>query len=506
MELIGIGRDVVAAHQSQIVQTGVQRASRGSESHGEACLHLSVLILQQGVGDGIFGIVEAVDRPLHLSRDDDVGNLRSVDHQRGLAPIVGCREAAHHSQSVALLSGVVERVLHITARLGIAIALAVVVARARIRRVVVLMSGLALLFAGCHKVDGACLQCLVGRLGLCHVAVGKVLSRLLIPVAHVAVVVNLIEGLQAERAPCVGIHPLATGIDGEGELRQVLCLNALQHISTTADEQRGRQQVLRRGHRAGRMVHAALAAVFVLQLFAAVGRVGAKQDGTIPEGHIVRVVGTFRVAQLHGQLHVDHVAHGPVALQFHIAGFPIGCLYVRFLSVHRHLISFSCPCRVTKGYGVLSALVDGNLGAWLKGEGRLLNNDEIGAFQARRSEEIHVERLVAVVRVDEMAVLGVVLHARTHTAPHGLIHLRVDAVALRTERGEVDIAARDGVLRGEDVVPRGILVEVGILGIGGAVAHHLRHLQHIVRVARFGTVQLVYVAVGVAGRQEMLVH
>ena len=174
MELIGIGRDVVAAHQSQIVQTGVQRASRGSESHGEACLHLSVLILQQGVGDGIFGIVEAVDRPLHLSRDDDVGNLRSVDHQRGLAPIVGCREAAHHSQSVALLSGVVERVLHIAARLGIAIALAVVVARARIRRVVVLMSGLALLFAGCHKVDGACLQCLVGRLGLCHVAVGEV--------------------------------------------------------------------------------------------------------------------------------------------------------------------------------------------------------------------------------------------------------------------------------------------------------------------------------------------
>ena len=75
-----------------------------------------------------------------------------------------------------------------------------------------------------------------------------------------------------------------------------------------------------------------------------------------------------------------------------------------------------------------------------------------------------------------------------------------------TQGGEVDVAACGGVLRREDVVPHGLLVEVGILGIGRAVAEHLAELQHVVGVARLGTVELVDVAVAVGDAEEVLAH
>ncbi len=108
--------------------------------------------------------------------------------------------------------------------------------------------------------------------------------------------------------------------------------------------------------------------------------------------------------------------------------------------------------------------------------------------------------------VDEVAILAVVLHAGAHTAPHALVDLRVDAVALRAQGGEIDVSACRGVLRREDVVERGILIEVGIASIVSAVGEHLRELEHIVGVATFGSVELVDVAVAGIGGEEMLVH
>ena len=61
------------------------------------------------------------------------------------------------------------------------------------------MAGLALLLAWSHEVQGALCQCLAFGLGLSHAAIGIVLGSLLIPVAHVALVVNLIEGYELER-------------------------------------------------------------------------------------------------------------------------------------------------------------------------------------------------------------------------------------------------------------------------------------------------------------------
>ena len=108
--------------------------------------------------------------------------------------------------------------------------------------------------------------------------------------------------------------------------------------------------------------------------------------------------------------------------------------------------------------------------------------------------------------VDEVPIFGMVLHTRTHTAPHTLVHLRVDAVSLWAQRGEIDVSARLRVLRRQDMIPHRILIEVGIHGIVCAVAEHLRQFQHVVRVTALRSVKLVDVSVGIAHRQEVLVH
>ena len=56
------------------------------------------------------------------------------------------------------------------------------------------------------------------------------------------------------------------------------------------------------------------------------------------------------------------------------------------------------------------------------------------------------------------------------------------------------------------MVPHCLLVEIHILGIGRAVAQHLRELQHVVGVARLRTVQLINIAIGIGLGQEVLVH
>ena len=105
-----------------------------------------------------------------------------------------------------------------------------------------------------------------------------------------------------------------------------------------------------------------------------------------------------------------------------------------------------------------------------------------------------------------MSVLGVVLHTSAYAAPHGLVDGRVDAVALWTQGGEIDVTACGGALCGKNMIPSCVLVEVGIAGIVCAVGHHLREFQHIVGIARLGAVEVVDILCRVSGSKEMFVH
>ena len=98
------------------------------------------------------------------------------------------------------------------------------------------MAGLALLFAGCHEVEGALKQCLIGCLSLSHIAVGEVLGRLLVPIALVAGVVDVVEGAQLQRLPSVGRCIGARGIDVEHQIPRLFWRDATKHVAAFANK------------------------------------------------------------------------------------------------------------------------------------------------------------------------------------------------------------------------------------------------------------------------------
>ena len=108
--------------------------------------------------------------------------------------------------------------------------------------------------------------------------------------------------------------------------------------------------------------------------------------------------------------------------------------------------------------------------------------------------------------VDEVAVLGMILHTRSHAAPHALVHLRIDAIALRAQSGEIHVATRSRILRREDVVPHGSLVEIGIAGIVCLIKEILRKLQHVVGIAALRTVEVADILLRLGCWQEVLAH
>ena len=97
-------------------------------------------------------------------------------------------------------------------------------------------------------------------------------------------------------------------------------------------------------------------------------------------------------------------------------------------------------------------------------------------------------------RVDEVAVFGVILHTCAHAAPHILIHLAVDAIGLGAERSEVNVSACDGILCGKNVIVHRTLIEICILTVVSGIEERLREFQHVVGVAGFRSVAFVHVA------------
>ena len=135
---------------------------------------------------------------------------------------------------------------------------------------------------------------------------------------------------------------------------------------------------------------------------------------------------------------------------------------------------------MTKSESELARLCHCKTCLLLKRKVCFLTHTEVFAVKNACCEEIDIKSLIAVVSIDEVAVLAMVLHTGTNTAPHALVHLRIDAIRLRTESREVDITSCLRVLSGKDVVPHSLLVEVDVLGIVRIVEHEFGEFEHIV--------------------------
>ena len=234
------------------------------------------------------------------------------------------------------------------------------------------------------------------------------------------------------------------------------------------------------------------------------------------EGNIVAVARALLHRDFHGQVDINLVAHLPLAVDDHIAGRALHDVLLDLLAVDGDLEFLACPSGMAHRNLILAAASHGHIGnrclrcgqgRHLRvdvGEASLLAQSEVFVAEFAGSEEVHVQYIIAVVGIDEVTIFRVVLHARSHTAPHRLVHGGVDAVGLRAQRGEIDVAARERVLCGEDVVPHRVLIEVGIAGIVGAGGEQLAEFQHVIGVAALRTVGHVDIALSIRLRQEVL--
>ena len=112
----------------------------------------------------------------------------------------------------------------------------------------------------------------------------------------------------------------------------------------------------------------------------------------------------------------------------------------------------------------------------------------LAPVQLRRHEEIHRQRR-RVVRVDELAVAGVVFHAGAGAAPERVEVRAVGAGKVRAQRRVIDKRARahQRRLRGEDVIEEGVLVVIHVGGIRLLAVKRLGELEHVVGVAGLRT-------------------
>ena len=108
-------------------------------------------------------------------------------------------------------------------------------------------------------------------------------------------------------------------------------------------------------------------------------------------------------------------------------------------------------------------------------------------------------------KINAVAVFGVVLDARAGAAPEGVVEAVVDFPGARAQGHVVAHHAGLGVLRSENVVVECALVIVGVLGAGIPPEKVARQLEHVVGVAGLGRVRTQGLGELFLGREHLAV-
>ena len=91
---------------------------------------------------------------------------------------------------------------------------------------------------------------------------------------------------------------------------------------------------------------------------------------------------------------------------------------------------------------------NGKLGTFLGRESGILAYDYLPVLpiQLRCHEQVDVQ-IIIYMGIDESPVFGLILHARSYTAPHGFVRDGIDAVMPWPCGGEIDVSTMHGMLR-----------------------------------------------------------
>ena len=144
-------------------------------------------------------------------------------------------------------------------------------------------------------------------------------------------------------------------------------------------------------------------------------------------------------------------------------------------------------------------------------ESGLLTNHHLTflPIQLGSHEEIHIQCIILrlhtfIVRPDKLSILSVVFHACSHATPHCLIRGRIVAVMARTGGSEIDIATMLRMLGRKDMVEHRSLVKIAIHAIVLHSVQILGKLQHIIRIARLRTIDIVDIVYAIFLSREVL--
>ena len=164
----------------------------------------------------------------------------------------------------------------------------------------------------------------------------------------------------------------------------------------------------------------------------------------------------------HGQRHLHHIALLPLAVH---GGIALAGAVGHLLPVDAQGEVAMSPLWDAHHQRKRALALHPDACGRLVGEGCVLLYHHLAGLPLQRGggKQVHPQGVVGHgTGVDKLPVLAVVLHAAAHTAPHGLVGLRINPVVLWASRREIHVTARHRMLRGEDMIEQGSLIEVGI--------------------------------------------
>ena len=351
------------------------------------------------------------------------------------------------------------------------------------------MVGLWLLFSRAHLIHSSSLQSLTGFFlisQLLHISLVIILTECQ-PIHHIAGIMNLEEGLQ---------FTINGILHSGGKFKvQWLARNWLQVFGNVVEMFRQQNRSLVKSQFLATGILSETAVISNERTHILRSRLHAEQDRTIHDCHILRHIDHRLDVSMHRHRNLNLVTLLPFALDADksILLITIG---IKTNTLHGEVIT---PRWFTNLQGEdtfsLSYFYMRCLSVWESG---LLTNHHLPflPIQLGSHEEIHVQCIILrlhtlIVRPDKLSILSMVFHTCSHAAPHCLIRGRIVAVMARTGGSEIDIAAMLRMLGREDMVEHRSLVKVAIHAIVLHSVQILSKLQHIIRIARLRSINVV---------------
>ena len=232
-------------------------------------------------------------------------------------------------------------------------------------------------------------------------------------------------------------------------------------------------------------------------------------DRTVLESIKRTFVGQLYQVDLHGQTQRHPVALLPLPLQRQVFTRHRTKLQQFVVDKHPYFFGFHHPGRNPQFQCQLLVfrIIKHKIDCSVVRKTRMLRKNDpfLLPRHTRRNKKIHIQGIF-VVCINQLAIFGMVLQPRSHTAPKTRFRLRIHPIMSRPHGREIHKTAPFGLFRRKDMVKQRLLVIIHQIHFRRTRIQHAGQPQHVVGIARFGTLHLFDHRTEIVRRIEMLPH